>query len=116
MNAVEKLEAAIKRLLQVKSSLGFVMVGEDPTDLYVRVEEDDDGDGNTFAYGLSVGGGVDSDEEINDALALVAGTIDAQLAILRFGIQRLKAVATITGKHAEAHAHELALATAILGD
>lgn len=110
MTAVERIEAAIKRLGQVKSSLGFVMVGEDPTDLYVRVEEDDDGDGNTFAYGLSVGGGVDADEEINDALALVAGTIDAQLAILRDDYDLIKRNNWLPNRYV------LALADAILGD
>jgi len=42
-------------------------------------------------------------------------TIDAQLAILRFAVKRLGAVQVLTGKHAEAHAHEMALVDAILG-
>lgn len=112
MNAVQKIEAAIKRLLQVKSTLGFVAVGEDPTDLYVRLEEDSDDNGDVFSYGLSVGGGVDSDEEINDALALVAGTIDAQLAILRWA-ENQAAHDTLYPGEVDLY---VALADAILGE
>lgn len=82
----DAIETAIKRLGQVRSTLGFVAVGEDPTQLYVRVEEDDDGEG-VFTFGLSVGGGVDADEEINEAIALQSRTVDAQLEILRLALK-----------------------------
>lgn len=42
-------------------------------------------------------------------------TINAQLAILQFGVKRLHAVQTLTGLHVQAHEHEMALADAILG-
>lgn len=86
MNAVKRLEAAVKRLDQVRSSLGFMAVGEDPTQLYARCEEDDDDNGEPFATGLSIGGGVDADEEINDAIVLLSNTLTAQQMILHFAI------------------------------
>jgi hypothetical protein len=81
VSAVEGVRLAIRRLENVKSILGHVEVGADPDDLYARVEEDEDEDGDRFATGLSIGGG-DSDEEINQAIATLNATVDAQLAIL----------------------------------
>lgn len=82
MNAAETIQAAIKRLTQVKETLGHVMLGENPGELYIRCDTDVDDDGNLYSYGLSVSG-VDSDDEINEAILALHRTIDAQLAILR---------------------------------
>ena len=82
MTAVEEIQAAIDKLRSLHSSLGFMALGEDPGELYARVEEDDDDEGNRVFYGLNLTG-VDSDEEINSAIVTLHRTIDAQLAILR---------------------------------
>lgn len=88
MNATETIQAAIKRLTQVKETLGHVMLGENPGELYIRCDTDVDDDGNLYSYGLSVSG-VDSDDEINEAILALHRTIDAQLAILRHEADRL---------------------------
>lgn len=107
----ETIGDAIKRLDQVKSTLGHLMLGQDPGELYARCEDDTDDDGNRYSVGLSISG-VDSDDEINEALILLCRTIDGQLVILR------TAHADAEGSHDEPGAFDTAtqLARAILGE
>jgi hypothetical protein len=83
MSAIEELKAAIDKLeRRVKSVLGLMEVGADTNELYGRVESDHDENGDLTAYGLNLTG-IDSDEEINEAIVTLHRTVDAQLAILR---------------------------------
>lgn len=109
MNAVERLQAAIEKLvtLKVESTPGPWIYGGQGW-LFGGKRYTDDELGDLFGE-LKY---LDADGVL---IVTLHRTIDAQLAILLFGVKRLTAVQTLTGKHAEAHAHELALADAILG-
>ncbi len=108
MSAVERLHAAIEKLEAYRD---LATQGEWVCDFEIGGEIHAVGDTHTG------GSAFIGKPAFHDAWLIVTlhRTIDAQLAILRFGVKRLAAVQTLTGKHAEAHAHELALADAILG-
>lgn len=111
----ELLEQAIERLKELKEK-------STPGPWHVDVE-----DYSIWTGGETVLGGtvcfVNTDQQTGshkpkgDAELIVTlhRTIEAQIEILRFAEKRLSAVKVLTGKHLEAHEHELALAKAILG-
>ena len=113
MNAKETITAATKRLDQVRQTLGHMMLGEEPSELYIRCDDDFDDDGNLFAFGLSVSG-VDSDAEINEAFVTLHRTIDAQIAILRQALEDLEPLPSGARLPDDAVQRELDLATVIL--
>lgn len=118
MNAADTIGDAIKRLDQVKSTLGHLMLGQDPGELYARCEDDIDDDGNRYSVGLCISG-VDSDDEINEALTLLWRTSDAQHAILRHALARAQSKIATGGNERSVWSHEIDaenLARAILGE
>lgn len=115
MNAAETIQAAIKRLTQVKETLGHVMLGENPGELYIRCDTDVDDDGNLYSYGLSVSG-VDSDDEINEAILALHRTIDPVLAILRVAGREFERRAERGDARVLPYDYHLDLARAILGE
>lgn len=114
MTPVERLQAAIEKLehLKAASTPGDWEVDTNhpfSRDLVGLFSE------SVKAYAVKF----DDDEQparaTVDLIVTLHRTINAQLAILQFGVKRLHAVQTLTGLHVQAHEHEMALADAILG-
>lgn len=117
MTPVERLQAAIEKLELLRAA---TTGGEWEADWELRFTLGDPQwpvvlvDGVGFVVNTTATTFRNPDDA--ELIVVLHRTLDAQLAILRFGVKRLNAVQVLTGKHAEAHEHELALADAILGD
>ncbi|MCU1408508.1 MAG: hypothetical protein JWM23_588 [Microbacteriaceae bacterium] len=80
MSAVEEIQAAIEKLTRIKGDAGLVTQGADQQEVFFRTDDDTDGDGNFFSFGLGIDLG---ESELVQGVVTLHRTIDPLLGVLR---------------------------------